>query len=225
MYTKIDFKELKEIQKQILKGVSLKDSGTEIKCIAAVSLTSKEKKMLCAVVVLDVETLSVLEEKQTVTDELMQYSPNFVAFREGPSIVQTLKELEIKPDVILIEGIGALLPYKVGTASYVGVLMNKPCLGVSKTLILGRLEEDKILVKEKECGFALKTKEFANPVYVTLGHNLSLENARLLMSKLINPEFKMPYQLHLSHKALLKLKKDTGASPVETGKIAVEQEA
>ncbi len=209
MYAKIDFNELKEIQKQILKGISLRDTSTEFKTVAAFTLTFKERKTLCAAVVVNLETKEVLEEKQTITEELMPYSPNFVAFREGPAIMQTLKELTIKPDLLLIEGIGVLLTNKVGTASYVAVLSNKPCIAVSKTLILGRLDEERILVHNEVKGFALKTKEFANPVYLTIGGNISLETALAVIKKCVNREFKMPYPLHLAHKALLELKRKT----------------
>ncbi len=223
MYQKIDVNELKEISKQILKGISLKDNFSEIKTLAAFTLTFKDKKTLCAVVVLNANTLEVLEEKEAITDELMPYSPNFVAFREGPAIVQALKELSNKPDLLLIDGIGALIPNKVGTASYVGVLTNRPCLAVSKSLILGNLEEDKIMFKGEVKGIALRTKEFANPVYLTIGHSVSLQSAQELMKKWINPEFKMPYPLHLAHKLLLKMKKGS-EELVGQEKIAVGQQ-
>ena len=226
MHNQIDFKELKEIQKQIVKGISLNDNFSEIKKIAAFSLTSKDKKMLCAAVVLDAETMEVLEEKEIITDELMQYSPVFVAFREGPAIMEVLKELEQKPDLILVEGFGALQQFKVGTASYIGVLANKPCIGVAKNLMFGRLEEEKIVVNNEVKGFALRIKEFANPVYITPGQNISVETAQSVMSKLVNPEFKMPYPLHLAHKNLIRLKKGETISLPQAGeKESVEQEA
>lgn len=226
MYKQVDFTELKEIQKQILKGISPKDSTTEIKTLAAFSLTSKEKKMLCVCVVFDANTLQILEEKESISDELLPYSPNFVAFREGPAIVLLLKELEHKPDVILLEGFGSLIPHKVGTANYVGVLTNKPCVAVADSLIFGRLEEEKIMVNNDQKGVALKTKEFANPVYLTLGHNLSLDTAQNLVKKWINTEYKMPYPLYIAHKNLVKLKKSLGKTEnVSLNKESIGQEA
>ena len=172
--------------------------------------------------IVDADSLGVIEQRETVTEEPMPYSPRVVAFREGPPILQTLKEFEKKPDLILVEGFGSLHPMKVGLGNYVGVLSNKPCVAVAKELIFGGLEEDKIMVNDKVSGFAMKTKEFANPVYMTPGHNISLETAKVLVKKWINPEFKMPYPLHVARKYLVKLKK-AGAIEIGTGEMAGQE--
>src|SRR3989344_4402704 len=154
MYQQIDFKELKEIEKQIAKGIDLKDNFPEIKIVAAFCVTFREKKAICAAVVLDHNTLEIIEKKEVTTEEILPYSPGTVAFREGPAILTCLKKLTNKPDLLVIEGFGALHPFRVGTASYVGVLSNKPSIGVSDTLMLGGLEEDKIMLNNTLRGFA-----------------------------------------------------------------------
>ena len=200
MKTGVDFKELKDIEKKILKGINIKDSITNIKIVVAFDIAYSDKKYYCVAVVYDLENKKELEVVKVEGEEVMPYSPTMVAFREGPAIISAYRELKIKPDVLIVKGNGAINNYKVGLASYVGVIINKPCIGVTKELTFGKLEEDNILFENEIKGKALKTKEFANPIYVSPGHNISLETSIEIVKKLIIEPYKLPLPLHLAHK-------------------------
>lgn len=208
MYQKINFSELKEIEKQVLKGISLKDSEIVVKKAAAFDIGFSGNKVVCSAIVFDFETLEIVEEKSKVSEELMPYSPNLIAFREGPAIIDLYRELENKPDILIVDGHGALHPNKVGVASYVGVLLNKPTIGVSKELVYGNLDEDKIMFNNEIKGYAIKAKEFANPVYITAGHGLSIDKSVEIVKKTVVPEFKLPLPMHLAHKMTNRIKND-----------------
>lgn len=210
---KIDFIELKRIEKDVLKGVSIKDSLTEIKTIAAFDIGFKGNKVICSVIVFEYPSLKILEEKHRISDELMQYSPNTIAFREGPPITELYRELENQPDVLIIDGFGVLHPTKAGVASYVGVLLNKPTIGVAKELIYGNLDEDRVMFNDELKGYAVKAKEFAKPVFITPGHNISIEKAVEIIKATVSSEFKLPLPLHLAHKKTNKIKKDIEKTP------------
>ncbi len=208
MKSGVDFKELKEIEKRILKGIKLENAFSSVKTVVAFDIAYNNNKYYCVAVVLDLETQKEIEIKQVSGEEIMTYSPNMIAFREGPVILDAFRELENKPDVLIVKGMGAINPKKVGLASYVGVITNKPCIGVAKELIYGRLEEDKVIFDGLKKGLAIKTKEFANPVYVSPGHGIDLESAVDVVSGLVDSNYKMPLPLHLAHKYVNKLKKD-----------------
>ncbi len=202
-----DFKELKEIEKRILKGINIKDSFSSVKLIAGFDIAYTEKKYHCVAVVIDLETKSEVETKTIEGDEIIPYSPNLVTFREGPVIIEAYRSLENKPDVLIVKGSGAIHSHKVGLASYVGVILNKPCIGVSKELFFGKLDEDKIMFEDKLKGIAIKAKPFANPVYVSPGHNICLESAVEIIKKIVDENYKLPLPLHLAHKYVNKFKK------------------
>lgn len=210
MYQKIDFNELKKIEKEVLKGISLKDSISEIDKIAAFDIGFSGTKIICSAIVFEFPSLKVIEEKTKVSDELMPYSPNTIAFREGPTIIELYRELENTPDVLIVDGFGALHPAKAGVASYVGVILNKPSIGIAKELIYGNLDEDKIVFNGEIKGYAIKTKDFANPVFITSGHNVSIEKATEIVRKTVVSEFKLPLPMHLAHKLTNKVKKEIG---------------
>lgn len=206
-------KELREIQKEILKGISLKDQFTEIKLIAAFDITFTKNKYACSSLVFEYPSLKLIEKKNSTGEELMPYSPNFSAFREGPQIIELFKQLENKPDILITNSHGALHPNKVGLASYIGVLLNKPTIGVFKNLIFGRLDQDNILFDQDLKGKALKTKEHAKPVFITPGHGISIESSYKIIKNTIR-DHKMPLPIHLAHKYANKLKKQLKVSSV-----------
>ncbi len=204
----VDFKELKEIEKGILKGISLSDNFSNVKTIAAFDIAYINKKYNCVGVVLNLETKEEIERKIVSGEEFIPYSPHLVAFRDGPVVVDAYRSLENKPDILIVKGEGLIKKTVLGLASYVGVVLNKPCIGVSKELIHGKLDEDKITYDDELRGYAIKTKEFANPVYVTPGHGIIIESATKIIKGLSIEPFKLPLPLHLAHKYANKLKKE-----------------
>ncbi len=204
----VDFRELKEIEKKVLNGIKIKDSFSETpKTLAAFDVGYTGKKYVCVAVVINLENNEVIETKVGTGDEVMPYSPPLSAFREGPPILQTYRELENKPDVLLVRGMGSVHPHRVGLASYVGILTNKPCIGVNSELLAGKLEEDRIMFNEEIKGMAIKTKTYSNPVYVSPGHNISIQTSVEIGKKIVIEPYKLPLPLHLAHKQVNKSKK------------------
>jgi len=208
MKTGVEYKELKDIEKRILKGIKTEDSFSNAKTIAAFDVGYFGKKYVCAVVVMDLETKKELETKSVTGDELIHYSPSMIAFREGPAIINAYRSLNNKPDILIVKGCGTIHSFKVGLASYVGILTNKPCFGVAPDLLFGKLDEDKIIFNNETKGIAIRTKDFANPIYITPGHNISIETSVKISKELIIEPYKMPLPIHLAHKLVNKNKKE-----------------
>ena len=203
----VDIRELKEIEKKILKGINTSDKLTNPKTVGGFDIAYIKNKYLCCAIVVNFETKEIIEKKIVSGEEIMSYSPNLASFREGPAIIDAYRSLEKKPDVLIVKGCGALNKYKVGLASYVGVLLNKPCIGVSKDLMFGRLDEDKIIGDNEIRGIAIKTKEFANPIFISPGHKINLEKSVEIVKELCIEPYKLPLPLHLAHKYVNKEKK------------------
>lgn len=208
MKTGVEYKELKDIEKRILKGIKLEDNFSNAKTIAAFDVGYSGKKYVCVAIVMDIESKQELETTNVIGDEIIPYSPSMVAFREGPAIIDAYRSLNIKPDILIVKGCGTVHPNKVGLASYVGILTNKPCFGVSQDLLFGKLDEDKIVFDNELKGKAIKTKAFSNPIYIIPGHNISIESSMKIIKELIIEDYKMPLPVHLAHKLVNKFKKE-----------------
>jgi deoxyribonuclease V len=75
----------------------------------------------------------------------------------------------------------------VGIASHLGLVLDRPTIGVAKSILIGKYREpgarvgsSSLLVDEKSgevIGAALRTRKGARPVFVSLGHRISLKTA------------------------------------------------
>ncbi|MBM3199546.1 endonuclease V [Candidatus Woesearchaeota archaeon] len=206
----IDFNKLKETQKKIAETVVLKDSFKleSVSTIAGFDLAYHKKKVICAAVVLDLKTMKIIEKKRTVSEEKFPYIANFLMFREGPPIIGTYHELETKPDIIMIDGGGVLHPLKSGVATYVGVSLDKPSIGVTKKLLCGEVYEGKIYVEKDTIkgkvkdlrGERVETKIGSRPIFVSPGHKISITTSVKIVHMCLSGNHKLPEPLRLAHR-------------------------
>lgn len=201
---KVDWEELKEVRKKILDGISLKVK-INAKIIGGFDVLFAKNKIICMAVVLDLEG-NIIEKKHIIHDDDFPYKDGFLAFKSGPIIVDTYRSLENKPDVLIMMGDG-VLSLDLGVASYVGVILNKPAIGVAAKLICGKKENSNIIFGGEVKGRIFSTKEFANPIFVSPGHGLSVKSTVEIIEKTLNG-YKLPKPLYLAHKFGVKIKRD-----------------
>jgi len=198
--------ELKKEQNKLAKKIVLKKDFGKIKLIAGVDQTYVNKKIISAIVVLDYETMKIVEQKYAVLDEKFPYLSGFLVYREGPAIIEAFSKLENKPDILIIEASGALHPRRIGMTSHVGLLIDTSTIGITKSLLCGEIKENKIIFNNEILGEVLTTKEHGNPIYVSPGHKITLEKSVEIVKKLIVPPHKMPEPLHLAHRYSRRIK-------------------
>jgi deoxyribonuclease V len=104
-----------------------------------------------------------------------------LSFREIPAAVASVRKLGLKPDVFLVDGHGMAHPRRCGFASHLGLVIGKPTVGVAKNRLFGKpveMREDVFLVHDGQAiGSVVTTREGTKPVYVSVGHLISLETA------------------------------------------------
>lgn len=149
---------------------------------------------LSAIVVL--QENEIIERVYDTTTLSIPYIPGYLAFREGPPIIQALSRLESDPDVLVVDGNGRLHYREAGLATHIGVVIDLPTIGVAKSLLCGRPEQsldslsqgtqvpirgtDEVETAPNEIiGYAVQTRQYEsenqsiNPVYVSSGHRVS----------------------------------------------------
>jgi deoxyribonuclease V len=113
------------------------------------------------------------------------YIPGYLSFRELPAVLEALDKLAGMPDLILCDGQGLAHPRRFGLACHLGVLTDIPCIGVAKSRLIGShdtLPPDKgewvpLRDRDETIGAVLRTRTRVSPVYVSIGHRVSLETA------------------------------------------------
>ncbi|XP_029417208.1 endonuclease V isoform X2 [Nannospalax galili] len=168
-----------------------------------VSFVKGDSVRACAsLVVLSYPELEVVYEDSHMVSLTAPYVSGFLAFREVPFLTELVRRLQEKepglmPQVLLVDGNGVLHQRGFGVACHLGVLTELPCIGVAKKLLQVDGLENNALHKEKirllqaggdtfplvggsgtVLGMALKSHDHCiKPLYVSVGHRMSLEAA------------------------------------------------
>jgi deoxyribonuclease V len=152
---------------------------------ADASYTKGSDVIHAVVVVLRYPDLTVVERVSVSVVTGFPYIPGLLAFREGPALIEAFRRVRSEPDVIFFDGHGIAHPRGIGIASHMGLLLDRPSIGVAKSLLTGsaakpgfmRGSMTPVLRDGETIGMAVRTKEGTKPVYVSVGHRISLEAA------------------------------------------------
>lgn len=137
----------------------------------------------------------------------MDYVPGFLGFREGPLLAGIATELEIVPDVFLIDGHGLAHPRRFGVACHMGLAIDRPTIGVAKSLLYGRIHKGKILAGEDNTVGRTLTTARERKYYVSIGHRISLPTAYRIVRRSIVDGFSAP--LRVAHLNSISLKRES----------------
>jgi deoxyribonuclease V len=171
-----------EIQKRLARQVVERDDYAEIENICAVDVAYDDKNAYCSAVMMSMSGQHI-ESANSKSAIESPYLPGFLMLRESPPIFRTLKMLKHNFDLLLVDGHGQLHPRKCGIACYLGLTLDKPTIGIAKSLLCGTLENDRsIRLDGKILGKIVG--EGRKKIYVSVGHRISLQTAENLVRDL-----------------------------------------
>ena len=143
------------------------------------------KVLHCGVVVVRLPDLETVASAAISVPARFPYVPGLLSFREAPGILEALSRLDVRPDVLVLDGHGLAHPRRFGIACHVGLAAGLPSLGCAKSILTGthaRLGPERgatadLVQGTQVVGRALRTKDHVNPVYVSIGTGLTLDDA------------------------------------------------
>jgi deoxyribonuclease V len=154
---------------------------SRIRTIAGVDVSYIGNIGIGAITVLDYESLEFMEVQVAVCKVRIPYIPTLLSFREIPPAMAAINKLKLQPDVFLVDAQGIAHPYRCGFASHLGLAIGKPTVGAAKSRLIGtpmeRDGETFLVDKDEIIGNIVTTKQGAKPIYVSIGHMISLETA------------------------------------------------
>jgi deoxyribonuclease V len=182
------YEEALAIQRELQKRVIKQNGFREINTIAGVDLAQIHggKQQICGILVYSFPELIEIERSSAIVRVVFPYIPGLLAFREGPAIIGTLKQLKQKPDILMVDGQGIAHPRRCGIASHVGVILDIPTIGVAKTRLYGKFDEPGEMRGDwtelsshsgESIGAVLRTKNNTRPVFVSIGHKIDLKTS------------------------------------------------
>ncbi|MGQ9477277.1 MAG: endonuclease V [Candidatus Bipolaricaulia bacterium] len=208
---------LRQLQEELSATISLQPLPREPKTIAGVDVAyaydrgepqEPRLRAVAAYVLLDLAGRLIGQE--TVEREVtFPYIPTYLAFRELPLLLELLGRVRTAgglADVVMVDGNGLLHPRHAGIASHLGVLLDIPTIGLTKSLLCGRVDLQGLGVREvryvlldgERVGAATKLTERAQPIFISPGNKLDLEGA-IELTLALPSSHRVPEPIRLAH--------------------------
>ncbi|SDW22922.1 deoxyribonuclease V [Amycolatopsis xylanica] len=172
--------------------------GFSPRAVAGLDVDYRDDHVAAAVVVLDADSLIEIESATAITPVRFPYIPGLFSFRELPPLLAAIAKLTVTPDLLIADGHGLAHPRRFGLACHLGVVTGIPTIGVAKTPMGGydapadtRGATTPLVDKGETVGAALRTQRGVKPVFVSVGHRISLERACAEVLRLA-PKYRQP---------------------------------
>jgi deoxyribonuclease V len=201
--------EARVIQTSLRDAVILKDSHGPVRRIAGadVAFIGAGRTARAAIAVLSFPGLDLIEEAIAERPCDFPYVPGLLSFREVPVLLQALERLSVWPDLMLCDGQGYAHPRRLGLACHLGLMADLPTIGVAKTRLIGRHgpvpagrgDWTALVDKEETIGAVLRTRVGVRPLFVSVGHRVSLPSAvRFVMA--CTTRYRLPETTRAAHR-------------------------
>ena len=175
------------LQKKLAGQVIRQDRFDPPRLIAGVDVGFEDagRTTRAAVAVLAFPSLVPVAQAVAREPTRFPYIPGLLSFREVPAILSAMDRLDQLPDLLLCDGQGLAHPRRFGLACHLGLLTDIPSIGVGKSRLIGRhaeLPEAKgswvpLIDREETVGAVLRSRAGVKPIYVSIGHRISLPTA------------------------------------------------
>jgi deoxyribonuclease V len=193
-------------QKKLAPLVSeTSDLPEQITCLVGCDATYFSGTTVAASTLVDYDSLELLKIRSLRERTRFPYIPGLLAFREGPPVLRAIRALRANSYVCLVDAHGLAHPRRFGLACFVGVALNRPTIGVAKSLLYGRVQGMKVLNME---GYPIaelvQLPKSGKTIYVSVGHKVSLKDAVGIVKHCLTP--RGPAPINFAHEEVTKEK-------------------
>jgi deoxyribonuclease V len=173
------------LQRRLAEKVLREDRPGSIERVCGVDISARGGMGRAGCVVMDYPDLTLVETTTFSRRLTFPYVPGLLSFREIPVLLPAIGKLSRRPDLFLVDGQGIAHPRRMGLASHLGVLTGVRTIGCAKSRLTGTFSDPGLergstspLYEGNEMiGIVLRTREGVKPVFVSIGHGVSLETA------------------------------------------------
>ena len=210
-----------ELASRVVEGPPLDLS--RVRYVAGADVSTQGDLGYATVVVLSFPDLSVVEVRGYESRLTFPYVPGLLAFREIPSVVGALREVESEVDAVIFDAHGLAHPRGMGLASHLGLFIDVPSVGCAKSRLVGEHEEPgaekrdtaDLVYRKKVVGKVVGTRPRVSPVYVSVGNRIDLVSSVDLVLQCCT-RYRLPETTRQAHNAANRLRR--GADPAVFGR-------
>ena len=203
-------KDAEQIQRKLANKVICKDLFGKVNTVCGIDVSYWNALGFCSAVIVDLATKKMVCCVNNVCRINHKYLPGFLMLREGPIILDTLRNLTTDYDILMIDGHGILHPRKCGMATYIGLSLDKPVIGIAKNLLCGIIDSNNSVIYDKQIlGHVIQNTK---KIYVSIGHKITLDTAVHIVKTVTLPGESYPEPLRLADQFSKKLKQNFRAA-------------
>jgi deoxyribonuclease V len=179
-----------------------------VKLVAGVDVSgSKFDPLLTAgVIVWDRLTEELVETVSAQSAITFPYIPGLLSFREIPILLQAIKKLTREPDVWMVDGQGIAHPRRLGIAAHLGLVIDRPTIGVGKSRLTGTHAElgplagahVPLMDGSEQIGIVFRSKAKTNPLFISPGHLIDMESSLTVVQACLRG-YRIPEPTRLAH--------------------------
>jgi deoxyribonuclease V len=160
---------------------------------------------IAAATLVSYDELKSLAVKAVKEPTRFPYIPGLLAFREGPAVVKAIKSLRANSYVCLVDAHGLAHPRRFGLACFVGLALDRPTIGIAKSLLFGQVHETQVLDRTgRQIAEIVPLPGSRRVIYVSIGHKISLTDAVRVVKHALS--HRGPIPIALSHEEVTKQK-------------------
>lgn len=174
-----------------------------IRYVAGVDVSYYGEWAFGAVSLHDYDSLTLVEARRARVKTTFPYIPTFLSFRELRPSLAAINKLKQQPDIFMVDAQGIAHPCRLGFASHLGVFLDKPTIGVAKSLLYGQVQPQKkapwspIIDEDEIIGAEFRHQSW-KPIYVSIGHKITLERAIETVEHCIRSH-RLPEPIRIAH--------------------------
>ncbi len=195
--------ELRREQRRLSPRVSETALRETPETLGGVDVAYAGDRAFAVAVALDARTLEPTQVAGREREAEFPYIPTYLAFREMPAVECAIQALSPKPDVLFVDGHGRLHPARFGFACFAGVRLGLPTIGVAKHPLVGTPVPSRkqangavpLVLDGMVRGYAWPPPGSARPIYVSVGHRITLEEALNLVRGATRARYPEPLRL------------------------------
>ncbi len=210
------------IQQELRTQVADRDAEpADYRTIAGMDISYDKRSpwLFAAIVVLRLPGFQRVETVGVRAEAKFPYIPGLLSFRESPAGLEAWERLRARPDCLICDGHGYAHPRRFGFACHFGQLVDLPTIGFAKSVLIGRFKApgsprgstSDLEDAGEVIGAALRTREGAEPVFVSVGHRISLAVAVETILA-CSPGYRIPEPIRQAH-ALVNRLRQIGTEP------------
>lgn len=186
-----------KLQKRLAKKVITTDFlPRKINKVCGIDVSYYNDAAFCSAVIVDKNSFDLIKIVNFSMKNSSSYIPGLFMLKESKPILKTLERLEEDFDVLLVDGHGQLHPRQCGLACYVGLIIDRPVIGIAKSLLCGLVKNSRVEIDGNILGYEIKRKK--KKIFVSIGHKISLKTAVKIVTELIRDEQWYPEPLRLA---------------------------